>query len=252
MSTPPLDEFRILITGGAARVGKAVAHHLADQGCALALHYRTSGDSARAMRRQFVDRGIECEIIQADLADFDALGELVDRAEAALGPINALVNNAAIWRRTPFDEVELDDWNRFFDINLRAPFFLSQRFARLAAGRPGCQIINMIDVFARRPLSEYAPYGMTKSALWYMTEVLAAELAPDVRVNGVAPGVVLVGDNQDPETDEELVELEDRIPLGLQGTPRDVAQTIAFLLAGPSYLTGEVIAVDGGRRHVTI
>ncbi len=252
MTYPHLSEQRILITGGAARVGKAVAHHLASQGCAVAIHYRSSEDSARQMRQEFHERGVDCEIFQADLSEFDALADLVDRAEEALGPLTGLINNAAIWHPTPFKEVELDDWNQFFDINLRAPFFLAQRFAQIASGRPHAQLINMVDIFARRPLTEYAPYGMTKAALHYMTEVLAAELATDIRVNGIAPGVVLLSDDDDPDEDEALQKLEQNIPLGFRGSPEDVAQTIAFLLGGPAYITGEVIAVDGARRHITV
>ncbi len=252
MNSPHLSEQRILITGAAARVGKTVAHYLADCGCTLAIHYHTNDQSARSMRDEFRDRNIRCEIFQADLSRFDTLHNLVDRAEDAVGPLTGLINNAAIWHPTPFKDVTHRDWNRFFNINLRAPFFLAQRFAQIADGRPGAQIINMVDIFARRPLSEYSPYGMTKAALHYMTEVLATELAPGIRVNGIAPGVVLLGEDEDPDTDEELQKLQRQIPLGFHGSPDDVAQTIAFLLSGPSYITGEVIAIDGARRHITV
>ena len=240
---------RVLITGGAARVGKTIAEFLAESGADVAIHYRTSEKSARQMRDDFRDRGVDCEILQADLADFDEMSDLVERADDAIGPVNALVNNAAIWRETPFGQVTGDQWSQLFDVNLRAPYFLTQQFARRAADRPGACVVNMVDVFASRPLVDYSAYGMTKAALKYMTEVLSVELAPEIRINGIAPGTVLLNEDHDADIADEL---DDKIPMGLTGGPDDVAETVAFLLDGPEYITGEVIAVDGGRRHVAI
>ncbi len=248
---PPhdFDNFRVLITGAAARVGKSIAEHLAGLGAHLAIHYRTSRDSARAMRDEFRGFGLDCEILQADLADFDDVDSLVERADEAIGPVNALINNAAIWRRTPFEDASHRDWNQLFDVNLKAPYFLARNFARIAGDRPDSTIVNLVDVFGQRPLVDYSAYGMTKAGLRYMTEVLAAELAPDIRVNGIAPGTVLLNEDHDADRSDEL---DEAIPMGLTGSPEDVAETIAFLLDGPDYITGEIVAVDGARRHVSI
>ncbi len=246
-SHPELSDTRVLITGAAARIGKTTAQHLADCGADVAIHYRSSEEPARRLRDELNDQGITCEILQADLTDVDELSDLVARADDAIGPINALVNNAAIWRDTPFGDVTHSQWDALFDTNLRAPFFLTQQFANRAADRPGACVVNLVDVFGKRPLVGYSAYGMSKAALWYMTEVLAAELAPHIRVNGIAPGTVLLNEDHDADMADEL---DERIPMGLTGGPEDVAETVAFLIGGPSYITGEVIAVDGARRHI--
>lgn len=249
MPCPDLTDVRVLITGAAARVGKTTAEYLAECGADVAIHYRTSEESARSMRDEFRDMGVRCDILQADLADFEEMSDLVERADDAIGPVNCLVNNAAIWRETPFGQVSDDQWSQLFDVNLRAPYFLTQQFARRAAGRPGACVVNMVDVFACRPLVDYSAYGMTKAALKYMTEVLSVELAPDIRINGIAPGTVLLNEDHDADIADEL---EDQIPMGLTGGPEDVAEIVAFLIGGPDYITGEIIAVDGARRHVSV
>lgn len=247
MTRRDLTDFRVLITGGAARIGKVVATYLADCGADVAVHYRTSESAARQLQTNLRERGCNCEIFKADLREFDELSELIDAADRELGSINGLVNNAAIWRKTPFAEAKLADWNDLFDVNLRAPYFLAQQFAASASRRNNASVINLVDVFGKRPLVEYSAYGMTKSALWYMTEVLAAELAPEVRVNGIAPGTVLLNEDHDAQIADEL---DERIPMGLTGGPEDVAETVAFLLGGPDYITGEVVVVDGARQHL--
>lgn len=249
MTNRSLSDVRVLITGGAVRVGRTVARHLAAGGADLALHYRSSDRQARQLADELGERGVNCELLQADLRDFDRLDELVERADEAIGPINALVNNAAIWRRTPFGETSLEDWNELFEVNLRAPYFLTQSFARRGADRPGAAVVNLADVFGDRPLEEYSAYGMTKSALRYMTEVLAAELAPDLRVNAIAPGTVLLNEDHDADMADQL---ERDIPMGLEGGPEDVAETVEFLLTGPGYITGEIVTVDGARQHVSV
>ena len=233
-----------LVTGAGRRVGRAIALALGARGMPVVVHFNDSRGGADETARLIVEAGGEATVEQADLADVDAAYALVDRAVAWRGTLGALVNSAAIMLRTPIAETTQDDWDRMFALNVRAPYFLSQRAAPALAAANG-SIVNIADLAAFESWPAYVPHGMTKAAVVQMTRAMARALAPDVRVNAVAPGVVLLPEGWS-ETDAE--HLRQTTPLRRLGSPEDVAHAVAYLLEA-RYVTGEVVRVDGG-RHV--
>ena len=233
-----------LVTGAGRRVGRAIALALGARGMRVVVHFNGSRDGAAETARLIVAAGGEAIVEQADLAHVDAAHALVDRAVAWHGTLGALVNSAAIMLRTPVAETTQADWDRMFALNVRAPFFLSQRAATSLAASDGA-IVNIADLAAFESWPAYVPHGMTKAAVVQMTRAMARALAPDVRVNAVAPGVVLLPDGWDEAAGEQLRETT---PLRRLGAPEDVAQAVVYLLSA-RYVTGEVVRVDGG-RHV--
>ena len=234
----------VLVTGAGRRVGRAIALALGAQGMPVVVHFNGSRDGAEETARLIVESGGEAIIEQADLARVDAAYALVDRAVAWRGTLGALVNSAAIMLRTPIPDTTQDDWDRMFALNVRAPYFLSQRAAPSLAASRGA-IVNIADLAAFESWPAYVPHGMTKAAVVQMTRAMAQALAPDVRVNAVAPGVVLLPEGW---SDEGARHLQETTPLRRLGAPEDVAQAVVYLL-GAQYVTGEVVRVDGG-RHV--
>ena len=233
-----------LVTGAGRRVGRAIALALGARGMPVVVHFNDSRGGADETARLIVEAGGEATVEQADLADVDAAYALVDRAVAWRGTLGALVNSAAIMLRTPIAETTQGDWDRMFALNVRAPYFLSQRAAPALAAANG-SIVNIADLAAFESWPAYVPHGMTKAAVVQMTRAMARALAPDVRVNAVAPGVVLLPEGWS-ETDAE--HLRQTTPLRRLGSPEDVAHAVAYLLEA-RYVTGEVVRVDGG-RHV--
>jgi pteridine reductase len=233
-----------LVTGGARRVGKAIAHALAWRGADIALHYGGSADDARRTADELRELDVRVETFQADLLDAAAPEALMTRVVDDMGALNVLVNSAAVMLRTPVGEVTLADWERMFALNVRAPFFLAQAAAPHLRERGGC-IVNICDLAAYETWPAYVPHGMTKAAVVQMTRALARTLAPEIRVNGVAPGAVLLPDEWDQATADRLVATT---PLKALGSAEDVAQAVAYLCEA-EYVTGDVIMVDGG-RHV--
>ena len=183
-------------------------------------------------------------LVRADLRDVTACEQLIDAISLEHGEIHTLVNSAAVMHRTPVGEVTMQDWDEMFALNVRAAFFLTQRAALMLKVAKGC-VVNIADLAAFETWTGYVPHGMTKAAVVQMTRALAHALAPDVRVNAVAPGVVLLPDGFDEASAEHL---RGTTPLRRFGTPDDVAQAVVYLL-NAEYVTGEVICVDGG-RHV--
>ena len=234
----------VLVTGAGRRVGRAIALARGAQGMPVVVHFNGSRDGAEETARLIVESGGEAIIEQADLARVDAAYALVDRAVAWRGTLGALVNSAAIMLRTPIPDTTQDDWDRMFALNVRAPYFLSQRAAPSLAASRGA-IVNIADLAAFESWPAYVPHGMTKAAVVQMTRAMAQALAPDVRVNAVAPGVVLLPEGW---SDEGARHLQETTPLRRLGAPEDVAQAVVYLL-GAQYVTGEVVRVDGG-RHV--
>ena len=234
----------VLVTGAGRRVGRAIALALGAQGMPVVVHFNGSRDGAEETARLIVESGGEAVIEQADLARVDAAYALVDRAVAWRGTLGALVNSAAIMLRTPIPDTTQDDWDRMFALNVRAPYFLSQRAAPSLAASRGA-IVNIADLAAFESWPAYVPHGMTKAAVVQMTRAMAQALAPDVRVNAVAPGVVLLPEGW---SDEGARHLQETTQLRRLGAPEDVAQAVVYLL-GAEYVTGEVVRVDGG-RHV--
>jgi len=243
--TPRHDRPVALITGAARRVGAVIAHTLHAAGFDLALHYRHSADEARALADALeAQRPGSSLLVPADLADLAALPVLVERVLAHYGRLDALVNNASAFFPTPLGAATPSQWNELFASNAQAPFFLSQAaLPALREARGG--IVNLIDIYAERPLADHALYCMAKAALAAMTRSLALDLAPEVRVNGVAPGAVLWPSDGKPYADQQAMLA--RTPLQRAGTPEDVADTVRWLLCDAPFVTGQIIRVDGGR-----
>jgi len=232
-----------LVTGAGRRVGRAIALALGARGMHVVVHFNGSRTGADETARLITDAGGKAIVEQADLTQVEAANELVDRAIAWRGALSALVNSAAIMLRTPVGETTAPDWDTMFALNVRAPYFLSQRAAPALAASQGA-IVNIADLAAFESWPAYVPHGMTKAAVVQMTRAMARALAPGVRVNAVAPGVVLLPEGW---SEEEAEHLRSTTPLRRLGSPEDVAQVVVFLLEA-QYVTGEVIRVDGGRH----
>jgi len=234
-----------LITGAGRRVGAVIARTLHAAGYDLALHYRRSADDARALADELErQRGGSTLLLQAELADLPALPALVERLLAHYGRLDALVNNASAFFPTPLGTATPPQWDSLFASNAQAPFFLSQAaIPALREARGG--IVNLVDIYAERPLAQHTVYCMAKAALAAMTRSLALELGPDIRVNGVAPGAVLWPSDGKPYDDQQAMLA--RTPLQRAGTPEDVAGAVLWLLRDAPYVTGQIIRVDGGR-----
>lgn len=238
----------VLVTGAAKRIGAAIARALHAAGCDLVLHYRGSHEAASALHAE-LDRARpgSALLVQADLAAFDRLPELVAQAIGRFGHLDGLVNNASSFTPTVVGDTTPAQWDDLFASNARAPFFLSQAAAPHLRASGGA-IVNLVDIYASRPLRGHAVYSMAKAALAMATRSLALELGPEVRVNAVAPGAILwPADDADLDAREAMLA---RTPLGRTGTPEEVAEAVRWLLFDATYCTGQVLAVDGGREVV--
>ena len=239
-----------LVTGSARRIGAAIARRLHAAGFDLALHYRGSAGDAQALAAELeAARANSTVLLQADLARFDRLPELVAKTVGRFGRLDALVNNASAFYPTPFGAATPAQWDELFAINTRAPFFLAQAAAPHLAHANGA-IVNIADIYAERPLRDHAVYAMSKAALLSMTRALALELAPKVRVNAVSPGAILwpehAGGSAGKDAEAQAAILA-RTPLGRTGAPEDIAEAARWLLQDARYCTGQVLRVDGGR-----
>lgn len=241
----PTDRPVALVTGAAKRVGAVIARRLHAAGFDLALHHRHSADAMAALVADLeAARAGSTLVLQAELADPAAPGALVQAVQARFGRLDALVNNASSFRPTPVGEATPADWDELFASNARAPFFLAQAAAPLLREAGGA-IVNLGDIYGERPLPAHTIYCMAKAALLMMTQSLARELGPEVRVNAVAPGAVLW-----PETGKAEHEKQAMLAataLGRAGDPDDVAEAVRWLIQDARYTTGQVIRVDGGR-----
>ena len=233
-----------LVTGAGHRVGRALALALGERGMRVAVHYNRTAIGATATARLIEEMGVEASCFAADLTQGDAPARLVDEVVGRFGGLDVLVNSAAVMERTPVGEVTVAQWDAMFAVNLRAPFFLAQA-AAAALGERGGAIVNMADLAAFETWTGYVPHGITKAGVVQMTRALAHALAPRVRVNAVAPGVVLLPTGWDEASAERL---RRTTPLQRIGTPDDVVRAVLFLLES-DFVTGEVLVVDGG-RHV--
>lgn len=233
-----------LVTGGGIRVGRALALALAEEGASVAVHYNRSRDEADEVVRAIAAAGREARAFGADLTRGQTPGELIRAVVDAFGRLDILINSAAIMERTPLGDIDVAAWDRIMALNLRAPFMLSQAAAPELRRQRGA-IVNIADLAAFETWPAYLPHGISKSGVVHMTRGLARVLAPDVRVNAIAPGTVLLPDDW---SERDAEHLNRTTPLGREGSPGDVAQAMLFLLQA-DYVTGETIIVDGG-RHV--
>ena len=238
----------VLLTGGARRLGAVIARRLHQRGLSLVLHYRSSKEDAMALQTELeVLRPHSVALVQADILAPEAPAWLVERAIERFGRLDFLVNNASSFYETPFKSATAQDWTDLMGTNVRAPFFLSQQAAPHLVHAQGA-IVNIVDIHAERPLKGYPIYSIAKAGLAMLTKSLARELAPHVRVNAVAPGAILWA--QAGVSDKEKQEVLSRIPQGQTGSPEDIAGAVVFLLLDAPYITGQVLAVDGGRSVV--
>jgi pteridine reductase len=237
----------ILVTGGARRVGVATCRRLHSQGASLVVHYRASESEARALEAELDQvRPGSVALVQADLLETANLPRLIDETVSHFGRLDALVNNASSFFPTPLGEVTEDGWEDLIGSNLKAPLFLSQAAAPQLKRQRGC-IVNIVDIHSEWPLKRYVVYNAAKGGLASLTRSLAVELAPEVRVNGISPGPILwpeAGEWMDEASRQHII---GRTLLKRTGEPDDIARTVSFLIADAPYITGQIIAVDGGR-----
>ncbi|MEM7167261.1 MAG: SDR family NAD(P)-dependent oxidoreductase [Planctomycetota bacterium] len=229
-----------LVTGGARRIGREIVLALAGAGCNVVLHHHASPDAAAKTMQEAIALGVKAEIVTVDLRKPHAAEEIF---AAVTGPVDLLVNNAASFEATSFDDVSVDAWDAELALNLRAPFFLCQAFVRqLSQAQPGA-VVNVGDARMAHPGSDHPVYRLTKSALTTLTEDLALTLAPAVRVNEVALGSILPPPGEGPD---HLERLRQQIPLARTGGITDVTEAVLFLLRS-DFLTGVRIPIDGGQ-----
>lgn len=241
----PLEGKLVLVTGAGVRLGRAIAEGLARAGADVALHFHRSAAGAEAAVAIIRAEGGRAERFQADLTQGSEIDPLVARVEEELGPIAALINSAALFHRAPFLETSKEILDTQWALNARAPYLLAQAVARRMLPRGGGDVVNLLDIGgAIVPWRAYSAYCMSKAALAVLTRCLALELAPQIRVNAVAPGTVLPPEETPPVA---LQELQSKIPQRRFGSPEDVVRSVLFLLAGPSFITGQILVVDGGR-----
>ena len=234
-----------LVTGAARRVGRVIAKTLHGAGYDLVLHHRTSREEAAQLACELeARRAGSTLLLQADLADPAAPEALVRQAVQRFRRLDALVNNASAFYPTPVGATTQAHWDELFAANARAPYFLSQAAAPHLRRARGA-IVNLVDIYAEQPLARHPVYCMAKAALAMMTRALAQELGPEIRVNGVAPGAVMWPEAG--KTEEQQQALVRRSALKRAGTPEDVATAVLFLLRDASFVTGEILKVDGGR-----
>jgi pteridine reductase len=242
---PDLDGKVVLVTGGARRVGAAIVRAFHRVGARVVVHYRDAADEADALHAELEGaRPGSAHLVRADLLDRDAPGAVAAAATARWGRLDAVVNNASLFYPTRVEAATAAQWDELIGINLRAPFFVAQAAAPALRAARGA-IVNLADIYAERPLQGFPIYSIAKAGLVMATKTLARELAPEVRVNAVAPGPILWPEQG--TSDESQRRIVDRTALRRQGEPADVAAAVLFLVRDAPYVTGQVLAVDGGR-----
>lgn len=242
MKDRPLIGKVALITGGAHRVGRAITLAIAAAGCDVAVHFNRSRQAASETVEAARAFGVEAHAFQADLRSEGAINELFNALDARFDRLDFLINSAAIMERIPFMQATPQDWSRTMDLNLRAVFLCTQHAAKRMRQVGRGTIVNISDIAALKPWRDYPVHSISKAGLEMLTRVAARALAPDIRVNAIAPGPVLKPDRM---SEERWREIGERLPLRRPGTADDVAQAVLFLLEN-AYITGETLTVDGG------
>ena len=240
---PPIPK-AALVTGGARRIGRALCLALAEAGFAVAVHHHSSGEAARAVTEEIQKIGAASAALSADLADEDQVGALLPRAEAALGPIGILVNNASVFENDLAPTVTRNSWDRHIEVNLRAPFVLMQQFAVRLPAENGGVIINLLDERVWNLTPFFLSYTLSKAGLWTLTQTMALALAPRIRVNAIGPGPTLPSPRQ---TKEQFAAQVRAMPLQRGTSPAEIAAALRFILDAPA-MTGQMIALDGGQH----
>ena len=233
-----------LITGGAKRLGRAVAEALVTEGFSVAIHYNSSGSEAEALAMRLRDQGVRAITLQADLGQEAEVASLIAQAESALGPIGVLVNNASTFERDEWHDATRESWDRHIEPNLRAPFVLIQAMAsRLPEAAHGV-VINLLDQRVWSLTPHFMSYTISKAALWTLTQTMALALAPRIRVVGIGPGPAVPSPRQSQvDFDRQAAS----VPLGHGTSPEEIGQAALAILSMPS-LTGQMIALDGGQH----
>jgi NAD(P)-dependent dehydrogenase (short-subunit alcohol dehydrogenase family) len=239
-----LEGKNILITGAAVRVGKAMALAVAAAGANVIIHYGRSEDEAMNTQREIETKGVEAFTVHADLNNLQEVPQIIEKS-LALGPIFALVNNASLFENKTILDTDIRSWNQHMNVNLTAPFLLSQAFAASIGQKEHGRIINILDWRALRPGEDHLPYTISKAGLAALTRSMAISLAPRITVNGLALGAILP-----PSDGGNVNHIINDVPAGRWAHLDEVGQTLLFLLDGPSYVTGEIIHLDGGRQLI--
>jgi len=238
----------ILITGGAKRIGRQIALTLHEAGHSIVVHYRSSAGAAHQLVSELNERRENTAVgLQADLLDPASIPVLIRNVIDAFGRLDVLINNASTFYPTPIELLEEEFWNDLVGSNLRAPSFLAKECVTHLKDSGG-SIINILDIHARKPMAKHPIYSSAKAGLEMLTKALALDLAPEVRVNGVSPGAILWPENDSGM--EEQARVLEKIPLKRMGKPRDIADLVRFLIDDADYISGQIIAVDGGRSVV--
>jgi pteridine reductase len=243
---PPRQERPVaLITGGVKRVGAEIARTLHAAGYDLALHFRSSVNDAAKLTRELEDQRPHSTItIQGELAEPESWPAMIELVMDHYGRLDALVNNASAFYPTPVGKATIEQWNELFASNAQAPFFLAQAAVPALRKTRGA-IVNLVDIYAERPLANHPIYCMAKAALAAMTRSLALDLGPTIRVNGIAPGAVMWPSDGKPYDDQQA--MLERTPLKRAGSAQDVADAVLWLLRDAPFVTGQIIRIDGGR-----
>lgn len=233
----------VLVTGGGARIGKAIALDLGRRGWKVAVQYRSSADGAKQVVDEICSAGGTAVALQAELSDPDAVRTLIPNASSSLGPVTCLVNNASVFENDTVTSVDDASWNEHMEVNLHAPLLLTQAFAAQAPDGSG-NVINLLDQRVWKLTPYFLSYTVSKTALWTLTRTLAMGLAPGIRVNAIGPGPTLPSPHQ---TDEQFARQCDSTLLQRGASPDDICRAVRFILESPA-MTGQMIALDSGQH----
>jgi pteridine reductase len=234
----------VLVTGGGKRIGKACVEALAKAQALVVIHYGSSQSEAELLSAKIRKEGGQAALVQGDLANSEEVGSIMQRAEQFFGPVQILLNSAAIFKPGLFNNTGLAQWHEHLAVNLTAPFLLMQEFAtQLPPKTPG-KIINIIDQRIKRPRPGHIAYTTAKSGLWTLTQVAAQEMAPYIQVNAIAPGPILPAPDQPVDSFKKIAKAT---PLARPGSTDDITKAVIFLIE-QEYITGEIIRVDGGEH----